>query len=103
VECLHNKQQQSQIRVMLGITHLVASLVGAWFYNLRVLGEGEVQFCGVSSQQTIAITKLGIQYHPLGCINCYLPIFLTGTLLGIFDWGEVKCNVDLQKSTTIAN
>jgi hypothetical protein len=20
---------------------------------------------------------------------------LTGTLLGIFDWGEVKCNVDL--------
>ncbi len=54
-----------------------------------------MQFCGVSSQQTTTITKLGIQYHPLGCINCYLPIFLIGTLLGIFDWGEVKCNVDL--------
>ncbi len=58
--------------------HAFGWIISCWarFYKSRVLGEGEVQFCGVSSQQTTTITNSGdVGNHPFGCISCWGLIF----------------------------
>jgi len=65
-----------------------SSLVGPDSINREFWGEGEVQFCGVSSQQTTTITNSGdVGNHPIWLHLLLGPDFLTREF-----WVRVKCN-----------